>query len=74
VNSTKQLDPCEKLGQFFATEHIAKEELRNIVEDCADLAELMLKTLPHNQELTVGLRKLIEAKDCFVRALVYKDI
>jgi hypothetical protein len=28
----------------------------------------MLQTLPPGPELTAGLRKLLEAKDCFVRA------
>ena len=31
-------------------------------------AEDMLATLPDSPELTMGLRKLLEAKDAFVRA------
>ena len=34
---------------------------------CA-LAEKMAETLPANPETTMGLRKLLEAKDCCVRA------
>jgi hypothetical protein len=30
----------------------------------------MISTLPDGPELTAGLRKLLEAKDCFVRAAV----
>lgn len=33
-----------------------------------DLARVMIDTLPRNAERTAGLRKLLEAKDCFVRA------
>jgi len=29
-------------------------------------------TLPRNQERTVALRKLLEAKDCAVRAAVFR--
>ena len=32
------------------------------------LAAKMAATLPDGPELTAGLRKLLEAKDCFVRA------
>jgi len=32
------------------------------------LAEAMIRELPDGPELTTGLRKLLEAKDCFVRA------
>lgn len=35
-----------------------------------DLAEDMVDKLPDSPELTAGLRKLLEAKDCFVRAAV----
>ena len=30
-------------------------------------------TLPSNPERTVALRKLLEAKDCAVRALLFKE-
>jgi hypothetical protein len=33
-----------------------------------ELAERMADTLPSGPELTAGLRKLLEAKDCAVRA------
>lgn len=32
-----------------------------------DLAQKMVDSLPDGPELTAGLRKLLEAKDCFVR-------
>jgi hypothetical protein len=39
----------------------------------AECATEMAKRLPQNPELTAGLRKLLEAKDCFVRAKLAKD-
>ena len=33
-------------------------------------AQIILENVPRNPERTVGLRKLLEAKDCFVRALL----
>lgn len=35
---------------------------------CTHLAVEMVRALPDGPELTAGLRKLLEAKDCFVRA------
>ena len=34
---------------------------------CADLRDNLLEQLQDGPELTAGLRKLLEAKDCFVR-------
>jgi hypothetical protein len=42
--------------------------LAEISRPCAELAADMLAALPDGPELTAGLRKLLEAKDCFVRA------
>ena len=38
------------------------------------LAEALVRDLPSNPERTVALRKLPEAKDCAVRALIFKDV
>lgn len=35
-------------------------------------AETIVRTLPRNPERTVALRKLLEAKDCAVRAALMK--
>lgn len=42
--------------------------LAAISERCHDLAFELADLLPDGPELTAGLRKLLEAKDCFVRA------
>lgn len=36
--------------------------------ECQELAKQMIVNLPDGPELSEGLRKLLEAKDCFVRA------
>ncbi|NGO69297.1 hypothetical protein [Streptomyces boncukensis] len=42
--------------------------LQAVSEPCHGLAHEMTAALPDGPELTAGLRKLLEAKDCFVRA------
>ena len=53
--------------QFFAYAHLPPC-LQAFSAPCHTLACAMITLLPDSQELTVGLRKLLEAKDCFVRA------
>lgn len=55
------------IARYFAYEHL-KTPLRGVSQQCSNLAEEMIGTLPDGPELTAGLRKLLEAKDCFVRA------
>jgi hypothetical protein len=54
--------------RYFTYDHLRPGPLRTKSALCADLAESMVRTLPDGPELTAGLRKLLEAKDCFVRA------
>jgi len=42
--------------------------LQEISKPFAELAQKMDETLPDGAEKSTGLRKLLEAKDCFVRA------
>ena len=53
--------------KFFEYEHLPSH-LQRISVACYDLALTMVNSLEDGPELTVGLRKLLEAKDCFVRA------
>jgi hypothetical protein len=57
--------------QFFASAHLP-DHLRFVSQPFGELAERIVGTLPSNPERTVALRKLLEAKDCAVRALIYK--
>jgi hypothetical protein len=53
--------------RYFETDHLP-DNLRPVSEKCADLALLMDQLLLDSPEKSAGLRKLLEAKDCFVRA------
>lgn len=59
----------EWLSQFFSFDHLPPH-LRVISKPFHDLAFAMCELLPKNPERTVALRKLLEAKDCAVRARV----
>jgi len=58
-----------EVAQFFTFDHLPAA-LQVTSEACHDLAISMLLTTPDSPELTTGLRKLLEAKDCFVRCQV----
>ena len=58
--------------QFFEYRHLP-EHLQEVSEGCCLLAHEMASGLPQCPELTVGLRKLLEAKDCFVRARLWTE-
>ena len=62
---------AEALLQFFADEHLP-EHLREHSKSFGDLARRLFETLPSNPERTMALRKLLEAKDCAVRAKLFK--
>ena len=53
--------------KYFAYEHL-HEKLQEVSKPIAELAKLMEETLPDGAEKSAGMRKLLEAKDCFVRA------
>jgi hypothetical protein len=53
---------------LFQYTHLPAGPMRTASENCTVLAEQMVDQLPDGPELIAGLRKLLEAKDCFVRA------
>ena len=59
--------------QFFAYDHLPPD-LKAVSCMFYQLAEALVRDLPSNPERTVALRKLLEAKDCAVRALIFKDV
>jgi hypothetical protein len=61
----------EHIGQFFKYAHLPPD-LQAVSAPFCDLAKFVIDTLPRNPERTVALRKLLEAKDAAVRALVAK--
>ena len=53
-------------------EHLP-ENLQGVFISCANLAHTMDEVLLESAEKTAGMRKLLEAKDCFVRAKIETD-
>lgn len=50
----------------FSYEHLPPEQ-QAISKPFAELARTMATELPKSAEVSAGLRKLLEAKDCMVR-------
>jgi len=59
----------DRMLQFFEYKHLP-EHLQAVSKPFGELAKQIVETLPSNPERTVALRKLLEAKDCAVRALI----
>jgi len=59
----------DRMLQFFEYLHLPPH-LQDASQPFCVLAETIVRTLPRNSERTVALRKLLEAKDCAVRALI----
>lgn len=67
----KTSEPQEYLLQFFAYSHLPPH-LQTISASFGMLADSVCASLPKNPERTTALRKLLEAKDCAVRAMLSK--
>ena len=57
--------------KYFQYEHLPKH-LQEVSRPVGELARLMEEMLPDGPEKSAGMRKLLEAKDCFVRAQLEK--
>ena len=57
-----------QIARWFTYSHLINSEAYKISRECHELADVMIGELPDGPELTAGLRKLLEAKDAFVRA------
>jgi hypothetical protein len=62
----------EHIIQFFAYSHLPAH-LQAVSKPFGEMAQTIVDTLPRNPERTVALRKLLEAKDAAVRALLAKE-
>ena len=74
------MEPVEHILQFFAYEHLPPH-LQAVSKPFCELAHAIVSAvpgsllgtvLPRNPERTAALRKLLEAKDAAVRALIAK--
>ena len=69
----KAIKPDEgtlELLNFFSYQHLEDPDLRQASSACAELANGVAYNVPNGREKTAGMRKLLEAKDCFVRAVL----
>ncbi len=60
----------EPMLQFFSYSHLPLD-LQKVSEPFCKLAHDIVQNTPRNPERTAALRKLLEAKDCAVRAVIY---
>lgn len=58
-----------EIMRWFEYDHLSGDARTNAYS-CSELAKTMVDETPDGPELTAGLRKLLEAKDCFVRASI----
>ena len=54
--------------KFFEWGHLKGDKQRQTSQKVAELATWADQNIMDNAEKSAGLRKLLEAKDCFVRA------
>jgi hypothetical protein len=66
---TKYHPAVSALLRFFAWDHLP-EHLQVVSRPFYELAQHLADSLPSNAEATVALRKLLESKDCAVRAML----
>ena len=59
-----------EIMQFFKYDHLP-EKLAAKSKPFAELAKMIDESVPNCAEKSAGLRKLLEAKDCVVRCMVY---
>lgn len=66
-----EIQKAEQIYQFFGYQHLPSD-LQDVSKPFHDLATVIIDTLPRNPERTVALRKLLEAKDCAIRAFLLR--
>lgn len=65
---SQRINPAANpIMMYFGYEHLP-EHLKSVSAPLCELARLLDTLLPNGPEKSAGLRKLLEAKDCFVRA------
>ncbi len=65
------MEKYEYLLQFFDYDYLP-EKLQAVSMPFCALANQIVLDLPSNPERSAALRKLLEAKDCAVRAILFK--
>lgn len=65
-----QTDPAKQMLRYFKYAHLKDEKLQATSKLFCDAAFLFADAVPAGPEKTAGMRKLLEAKDCAVRAML----
>lgn len=65
----RKMNPVERVHQYFGVDDLPAH-LQETARNCKNLADWVLANLPIEAETTAGMRKLLEAKDCFLRAML----
>lgn len=69
-NDPLALHPAiQRVLRFFAYDHLP-ERLQEVSRPFSELAQQIAHRVPNDAETTVALRKLLEAKDAAVRAVL----
>lgn len=67
MNFPNEVVPMSPIMKYFEYAHLPPH-LQEVSKPIGDLAHQMNDQLPDGPEKSAGLRKLLEAKDCLVRA------
>lgn len=67
-----EIKRVNNLLQFFEYKHLPAGDMQECSAMFNALAHTLEKLLPTNPESTVAFRKLLEAKDCAVRSIIFK--
>lgn len=68
IDTTDRHPAVADVARFFDYEHLDREDLRAVSKLVHDCAAAVLQRVEDCPMLTVGLHKMLEAKDAFVRA------
>lgn len=67
------MSPTEMILRYFEYSHLP-EHLQDVSKPFYDLAKQIAQSGTAGPETTMGLRKLLEAKDCIVRANLHEKV
>ncbi len=70
INTTGRHPSTQQIARWFEYGHLMDTGPRAVSAEIFEVAEWLTVKLPDSAEVVAGLRHLLEAKDCFVRAAI----
>ena len=70
LNVENRHPSVKQIARWLDWEDIPFGRGRGIAKSLGELGQEVINMLPDDPELVAGLRKLVEARDCFVRAAI----